>query len=186
MEPMCNLYEHYLAWDDYARLMQGQALGIASDPLELPFGLIHPSEVSPVFTDGGSGVRLDLMTWGWVPTGGKGLVINVRSETRRDPPSARGLTIPSAYYEYSGDKAPKSQWKFTPASNDPLAFAVLLKGGRFSLMTCDPGEDVRPHHDRQPVLISRSDWRRWLSDPGWPGDVLHASPAGSLRVEQTR
>jgi putative SOS response-associated peptidase YedK len=183
---MCNLYEHYLAWDDYARLMQGEALGVVSDPLELPFAQIHPSEFSPVIRADDAGTRLDLVKWGWVPTGGKGLVINVRSETRHDPPTARGLTIPTAYYEYSGDKAPKSQWKFTPATNDPVAFAVITRGDRFSLLTSEPGDDVRPYHDRQPVLIPRSEWRRWLTDPTWPGDIIHPSPAGSLRVEQTR
>lgn len=182
---MCNLQDHYQAWDAYAELMRAIA-PLGGEPIDLPFGPIRPSEATPIISATADGSRLDLVPWGWKPANGKGLVINLRSEGRGDPPAARGLAMPSAFYEYSGDKPPKSQWRFTSASNEPLAFAVIRRGGAYALMTCEPGDDIRPIHGRQPVILPRPAWRAWLTQAAWPGELIVPSPSGSLRAEQTR
>jgi putative SOS response-associated peptidase YedK len=182
---VCNLQDHYQAWNAYAELMRAIA-PLGGEPIDLPFGAIHPSEATPIVSGTTEGSRLDLLPWGWTPATGKGLVINLRSEGRNDPPAARGLTFPSAFYEYSGARPRKSQWRFTSATNEPLAFAVIQRRGAYALLTCEPGEDVRPIHGRQPVILARNGWSRWLSEAVWPSDLIAPSPQGTLRAEQSR
>jgi putative SOS response-associated peptidase YedK len=182
---MCNLQDHYQAWDAYAEFMR-EIAPLRGPPIDLPQGPVRPSELTPIVSAEADGTRLELLPWGWKPASGKGLVINLRSEGRRDGPASRGLTFPTAFYEYSGDKPPKSQWRFVSATNEPIAFAVIRRGPAYSLVTCVPGPDVAPIHNRQPVILPRGAWRRWLTDPAWPGDLAAPSPAGGLRATQTR
>jgi putative SOS response-associated peptidase YedK len=56
----------------------------------------------------------------------------------------------------------------------------------FTLLTTAPGPDVAPIHDRQTVILDRSDWSAWLEQTGNEADLLRAPTAGSLDVEQVR
>jgi putative SOS response-associated peptidase YedK len=53
-------------------------------------------------------------------------------------------------------------------------------------LTTDPSEDVAPIHNRQMVILDRSNWSAWLEQTGNEADLLRALPAGSLHVEQVR
>ena len=50
----------------------------------------------------------------------------------------------------------------------------------YTIITTDPNELVQPMHDRMPVILSPSDYDRWL-EPGDPErppiDLLHPFPA---------
>jgi len=46
--------------------------------------------------------------------------------------------------------------------------------------------DVAPIHDRQMVVLERSNWSAWLVQTGHEADLLRALPAGFLQVEQVR
>ena len=47
-----------------------------------------------------------------------------------------------------------------------------------------PGPDIAPYHDRQIVILDRSDWAAWL-DPSVPAkDLIKPLQAGALTVEQ--
>ena len=59
-------------------------------------------------------------------------------------------------------------------------------GEAFTLLTTAPGPDVAPIHERQMVVLERSDWSAWLLQTGNENDLLRPLPAGSLRVEQVR
>lgn len=182
---MCNLHSHYRAWDAYVADMQELALRLPGSQPELPFGDLRPADAVPVITAEGDAARVELMKWGWSrPNGGP--LLWVQAEHRRDPPWARGLTPVDAFYEYRGDKPPKSQFRFTPLGNEPLAMVQIIKDGHVAHATIGAGPDVLPVHKRQPVLVPRSSWRRVLLDPEWPGDLMQPTPAGLLRVEQTR
>ena len=183
---MCNEFAQERTWRAYCEMMAQEALGIVSEePSVLPSGSVHPSEPAAIITAAPGGSRLDLVPWGWPPWNGRG-VINVRSETRKDPPAARGIAPMDRFYEYRGTKAPKSKFEFTPALNEPLGFAVILKDGRFALMTCDPNPDVQDIHSRMPVTLRASDWRRFLTSTSWPADLAAPAPADTLRSLQVR
>ena len=81
--------------------------------------------------------------------------------------------------------------KIKKAGEDWLCFAGLWRpmpagGEAFTLLTTEPGPDVAPIHDRQMVILERSDWSAWLEQPGNEADLLRALPAGCLNVEQVR
>jgi putative SOS response-associated peptidase YedK len=59
-------------------------------------------------------------------------------------------------------------------------------GEAFTLLTTDPSPDVAPIHDRQMVVLERSEWSAWLEQTGNKSNLLRALPAGSLNVEQVR
>jgi len=55
-----------------------------------------------------------------------------------------------------------------------------------TLLTTAPGPDVAPIHDRQMVVLERSQWSAWLEQTGNETELLRSLPAGSLHVEQVR
>ena len=59
-------------------------------------------------------------------------------------------------------------------------------GEAFTLLTTDPSPDVAPIHDRQMVVLDRSDWLAWLDLTRPESELLRPLPAGSLIVEQVR
>ncbi len=191
---MCNEFAQEKTWDQYCELMAREAAEIFSDPPpDLPFGSIHPSEPAAILAAGTEGgTRLELIPWGWTPpAGGRGLVINIRSETRRDPPAMRGIAPMDRFYEFKGDKPPqkgmlKSKFAFTPAVNEPLGFAVIVKNGRFALLTTAPNPDVAPIHGRMPVTLRLRAWRRFLTAGAWPADLTAPAQEGTLQALQVR
>ena len=186
---MCNEFAQEKTWEQYVELMAREAAEIFSDPPpELPFGSIRPSEQAAILAASpGGGTRLDLIPWGWTPPGGgKGLVINIQSEKRRDPPAMRGIAPMDRFYEFKGDKPPKSKFAFTPAVNEPLGFAVIVKNGRFALLTTTPNPDVAPIHGRMPVTLRLRDWRRFLTAGAWPADLTAPAAEGTLQALQVR
>jgi putative SOS response-associated peptidase YedK len=59
-------------------------------------------------------------------------------------------------------------------------------GEAFTLLTTDPGPDVAPIHNRQMVVLDRSDWLAWLDLTRSESKLLRPLPVGSLAVEQVR
>jgi putative SOS response-associated peptidase YedK len=116
--------------------------------------------------------------------GPRGPVINFRSEGRSFP-KGRCLVPAGGFFEFTGAKAPKSKWLFEAAAGGFLAIAGLIRDDRFTLLTCEPGPDIAPYHDRQIVILPRSDWAAWL-DTSRPAPAFGPLPAGSLKVTQLR
>jgi putative SOS response-associated peptidase YedK len=97
----------------------------------------------------------------------------------------------SHFFEFTGTKSPKTKWKFTKAGDDWFCFAglwgrIATGGEAFTLLTTDPSSDVAPIHDRQMVVLERSEWSEWLEQTGNEASLLRALPAGSLKGEQVR
>ena len=54
------------------------------------------------------------------------------------------------------------------------------------MLTCPPGPDIAPYHDRQVVVLGPADWARWL-DPAVPAaDSAARSRRAALNVTQVR
>ena len=89
------------------------------------------------------------------------------------------------FYEFTGDRAPKSKWLFTPTQGDFLCIAGLIREDRFTLLTTGPGPDIAPYHDRQVVILPRERWAAWLGPPG-EAEPLGPAAGGTLSVRQVR
>ena len=195
---MCNLFGSRAGWSELVEAFADAGAPIVSPGPEAapnlpPRDEVWPTDPAPVVRAAPGGTALSDMRWGFVTAGVKRPpVINFRSEGRRFAPEQRCLVPVSEFYEFTGTKAPKTKWRFTQADGAPwFCFAGLWRkdegsGERFTLLSCAPGPDVAPIHDRQLVIVERADWAGWLSGEGTEAEVLQPSAAGSLTVEQVR
>jgi len=148
-----------------------------------PLEEIRPTDPAPIVRAFEDGVRLDQMRWGFEPATPKaGPVINFRSEGRRFA-EGRCLIPATHFFEFTGDKYPKTKWRVTVPDQDIFCFAGLARDERFTMLTCEPGPDIAPYHNRQPVILPRSDWADWVHTAR-PQPTLGPSPAGTLAVER--
>ncbi len=141
----------------------------------------------------GSG-EFDEMRWGFPPSKPKaGPIINFRSEGRTFT-QGRCLVPASYFYEFTGTKYPKTKWKFTVRGEDWFCMAGLwrkveLKDGpgvAFTILTCDPGPDLKPFHDRQVVVLPRSRWAEWLNVSMPVKGKFEPAPEGTFEVEEVK
>lgn len=143
---------------------------------------VRPTDPAYIVTGQDGRALLARMRWGF--PGPRGPVINFRSDGRGFP-KGRCLVPVDAFFEFTGAKAPKSKWRFTAADDTVLGFAGLIRDDRFTLLTCPPGADVAPYHDRQMVILPREHWAAWL-DVSRPQPPIAPAPAGTLKVVQVR
>lgn len=128
--------------------------------------------------------------WSWPGRNGRP-VYNFRSEGREFA-SGRCLILADGFYEHTdpqpGQKR-KTKWLFTLKDHEWFCIAGIWRahpeiGEAFTMLTMDPGEDVKPYHSRQIVPLTRERWADWL-DPDVPArDVLRVLPGGSLSVHR--
>jgi putative SOS response-associated peptidase YedK len=142
--------------------------------------------------------ELVVRRWSWPGPGGKP-VFNFRSEGREFN-SGRCLIVADGFYEYTDPTAAeggtpkkrgkKDRWLFTKKDEPWFCIAGLWRsvpelGEACTMLTCAPGPDVEPYHNRQVVVLDRGDWVSWL-DPLVPArELLKPSPAGTFDVTLT-
>jgi putative SOS response-associated peptidase YedK len=192
---MCNDFGNKVNYRDYVEDLDALALTLVSPTAERapnfePRDEIWPTDLAPVIRPAEGGVELLQCRWGLAPSNPKArAIINMRSEGRNFT-AGRCLVPASHYYEFTGAKSPKTRWRFTVVGQDWFCFAGLIGRGEtkdgpceaFTLLTCAPGPDIAPHHDRQPVILARADWAAWLDPSKAAGPLLNPSPAGSVTV----
>ncbi|MDB5440400.1 MAG: hypothetical protein JWM33_2827 [Caulobacteraceae bacterium] len=135
-----------------------------------------------VLDDGAGGGQMEVLPWSWKGPHGAP-VFNFRSEGRRFG-QGRCLILADGFYEFTGAKSPKTKWLFTLPGAPLFALAGYVKAGAFTMLTCAPGADIAPYHDRQAVVLHPGQWGAWLSHRPNEGELLAPLPAGSLAVEQ--
>lgn len=131
--------------------------------------------------------------WSWPGPGGRP-VYNFRSDGR-DLSKGRCLVPVDAFYEFTRSPDPKAKrkdkWAVTLVDHDWFCIAGLWRsdagvGEAFTMLTCPPGPDIAPYHDRQMVVLGRSDWAAWL-DPAVPSaELCRPLPAGRLEIAPAR
>jgi putative SOS response-associated peptidase YedK len=111
----------------------------------------------------------------------------MRSDGRRFSDSKRCLIPASAFFEFTGTKSPKSKWRFALSGSPVMAVAGLWRetdgGHAFTMLTTEPGPDIKPFHDRQIVVLRPERWGDWLYLSRREREVLAMLPARSLDVE---
>ncbi|SMF65810.1 SOS response-associated peptidase family protein [Allosphingosinicella indica] len=140
--------------------------------------------------------------WSW-PGPNKRPVYNFRSDGRIIAAPSRCLIPVEGFFEFTDPPPPppgapkpaqkplKSKWAFTLAGHDWFCIAGIWRndpeaGEAWAMLTCPPGPDIAPYHDRQVVVLGLADCVRWL-DPAVPAvDLCRPLPAGSLAAEQVR
>lgn len=191
---MCNLYTQSKSVDEVARLFRDMRL-----PLDFPEGVpnLQPREIAitdpaPIVRAGGP-QRFDLVVrrWSWPGPGGKP-VFNFRSDGRKFS-SGRCLIIADGFFEFTAPADAKAKrkrkWLFKLRRAETFAIAGLWRtdpavGEAFTMLTTEPGEDVRPFHNRQVCALAPAEFGRWL-DPQVPTrELLKPLPGGSLQVTQ--
>lgn len=182
---MCNEYSQERSLDELLRQFAQLELPLTWDggaPNLEPRASIRPTDPSLILTGRDGGAHLSRMRWGF--PGPRGPVINFRSDGRGFP-RGRCLVPVDAFFEFTGAKAPKSKWRFTAADDGVLGVAGLIREDRFTLLTCPPGEDIAPYHDRQIAILPREHWAAWL-DVSRPQPPIAPAPAVTLKVTQVR
>ncbi|MBN2973653.1 SOS response-associated peptidase [Roseomonas aeriglobus] len=175
-------------------------------PLVFPEGLpnigeqpsIRITDRAPIIRRTDSGTpELVVRRWSWPAPGGRP-VYNFRSDGRRID-SGRCLIPVDGFFEFTDPpkdpgitgRQPKSKWAFTLTGHGWFCIAGIWRsdpavGEAWSMLTCPPGPDIAPYHDRQVVVLGRDDWTQWL-DPAVPSaELCRPLPGGSLSVTQIR
>jgi putative SOS response-associated peptidase YedK len=192
---MCNGFEQDIAYRAYCAAMEAIELGMPTQQSELdlpPREHVHISEEAAVMRPAANGVELTTMTFSFPPPRPRASpVFNFRSDGRKFKDSRRCLIPVSAFFEYVGTKYPKTRYRFSSAREDFLCIAGIWRPAndnaappQFTLLTAPPGEDIKPYHDRQVVVLPRADWPHWLYLSKAESELLKPAPPGALKVER--
>lgn len=191
---MCNLYTQSKSVDEVARLFRDMQM-----PLSFPDGIpnLQPREIAitdpgPIIRTSDTGkVDLVVRRWSWPGPGGKP-VFNFRSDGREFA-SGRCLIVADGFFEFTAQVETKAKrkhkWLFTLRDQPMFAIAGLWRtdptvGEAYTMLTTEPGEDMRPYHNRQIVVLPPADFGRWLDPSVTARELAKPLPAGSLDVEQ--
>ncbi len=199
---MCGRYTLYTHEDDLATLFE-----VETYPLTPRYN-IAPTQSVPVIRQRRDGRRvMEEMRWGlvphWVkdPKAFKANLFNARSESAAEKPAFRDamkthrcLLPASGFYEWRAEEGGKQPYYVYRADGRPMAFAGLWAVNRAgeepvascTILTTDANEDMRPLHDRMPVILEPDEWVRWLDvdevDPSAVEDLLDRAEEGVLRM----
>jgi putative SOS response-associated peptidase YedK len=175
---MCNLYRMTATVDEMRRVF-GSFEG-DRDNLP-PFGEIYPNYKAPVLRRNGSGLKLEMMTWGFPgpqAAGGRPVtnVRNLKSPFWRSAlkePSRRCLVPVTQFCEWTAQPDPETMRKrkvwFGHTDEPVFAFAGIWRldeeASYMSFLTCEPNVTVGAIHPKaMPVMLDRNSFSRWLDD----------------------
>ena len=158
-------------------------------PLE-SIRITDPTVIIRAGPDGPAEAELVTRRWNWPGAHGKP-VYNFRSDGREFR-NGRCLVPIDGFFEFTAPANPKQKrkdkWLFRLRDHDWFCIAGLWRadpgvGEAFTMLTCPPGPDTEPYHNRQMVVLGRDAWASWL-DPAVPaGELCRPLPARSLQVE---
>jgi putative SOS response-associated peptidase YedK len=200
---MCGRIALYSDTTHLAQLLEAGLDPDLVDGLRPHWNLGPTSEILGMGQDGDGGRVLSVYRWGLVPGWARDPMavrgtFNARGETVASKPMFRDaferqrVLIPvDAFYEWRAG-TPKQPFAFRRADGDPVVFAGLRSHWRgrdgtelrtATIITTEAGPDM-PIHDRQPVVLEREAWDRWLArgstDLGALQALLRPTAAGTL------
>lgn len=192
---MCNLYRMEKAPDAIVGLARelGRAVAFPEGVANFEPRDVRITERAPILRAAdGAADALELVErrWSWPGPSGKP-VFNFRGEGRRFTPAERCVVLADGFYEFTASADPKARkkdrWLFEWPGHAWFGIAGIVRcdpgvGEAFTLLTCPPGPDVAPYHDRQVVLLSPRDCFGWLDPAAAAEDFVRPLPAGSLAV----
>lgn len=167
---------------------------------------VGPLQKAPVVRRRGGRHVVDELRWGLVPPwarddSGAARAINARSEgvaeTRlfREAFRLRRCLVPAdAFYEWETEQGRRLPWRIHRTDGQPFLMAGLwdscanvVEGEgtleTFTVLTTAANDDVRPIHDRMPVLLTGDAAAVWLAEETSPeilGRLCVSAPKGTL------
>ena len=212
---MCGRITQYLSSEEIAALFGAEPL------VDLPGGRFNvaPTQTVMVVVEDGERRVVTAHRWGLIPPWAESpqigsRLINARGETVAEKPSFRTsfrrqrCLIPvDGFYEWKQEGAGKVPHAIVGCDGKPLALAGLWSSWRdpgtgeeirsFTIVTTAANRQMRPIHERMPVILPEESWGLWL-DPSfqdvgalqsllqpYPDDQLRAYPV-SRRVNDVR
>jgi putative SOS response-associated peptidase YedK len=186
---MCNDYRYVqppsTLVDEFSQLKIPLTFAAGGAPNYPPYEDIRISQTAPIVRGSSDGVEVAVTPWAWKTAKGAP-VFNFRSEGRHFAKSDRVLIPADGFYEFTGAKSPKSKHLFTLAGEPWFWIAGLVKEGAFAMLTTSPGPDIAPYHERQIVVLPRSEGMAWLDLSKPEGEILRPLPGGRLDHQQVR
>ncbi len=198
---MCGRYAAFRSLDAIRRIF-----GTANPPPDfVPTWNMAPSRLAPVVRlhPPTNTRHLDLLRWGLVPHWARDPAairqpINARSETAatapmfRDAYARRRCIVPAdAFYEWQKTGGARLPHAIARADGAPLALAGLWEGWRgpdgavlrsFTVLTTAACAELRPLHERMPVVLEPPDWPLWLGETAGDIAALLRPSAAAFRV----
>ncbi len=139
---------------------------------EIAEGEYRPSRQALVLAGQDGALTAAAMSWGYPRWDGKGLIINARSETilekrsfRQSALRTRCVVPASTFFEWDYSREPV----LFNVPEQPVMFLAGIWdhfGGedRFTILTVEANDSMRPYHDRMPLILEESEIRRWILD----------------------
>ena len=168
---------------------------------------VRPTEDKPIVRLSREGDRKCVLArWGLVPYWAKDVkfghrCINARAETLATTPAfreayaRRHCLVPlNAFYEWSGPKGRRIQWRIRVKTEPLFALAGLWEWWRdaanqqgiasYTIITTEASASIAPLHDRMPVIVAHSDYARWLAAGTEAQDLLKPFSDDELLIEK--
>jgi putative SOS response-associated peptidase YedK len=112
----------------------------------------------------------------------------------RDALKSKRCIVPvSGFCEYTGPKGGMTKHTITRAGGGPLFLAGLWASHTWEdertesytmlMMEAEPGDDMRPFHTRQPIVLDRNSARTWLDLAAPYQPILKPGQPGSLAID---
>ncbi len=196
---MCGRYYLILDPDD----PEMQAILEKLNGMEFAQGEIAPGQMAPVLVpDGQGGWTPRLMQWGFPHWEKKSPVINARQETVALSPffrpsflACRCLVPGNWFFEWRHTplgKATKDKMETNPQGSKLMYMAGVYKkldDGRevFTIVTRPADKQVRPIHDRMPVMLTEEERRQaYLSGPAEAFVILSHMEDRALDIRESK
>ena len=189
---MCNDYEQHVTEAQYRKAIAALELAAGDASALVAADDIRIGDSGPVLRAAGNGVELVSMRFGFPPPRPKaGPVFNFKSDGRDFSDSRRCVVVLSGFFEFTGSKYPKTKHRFALKDSAVMGIAGLWSAAEdgalsFTMLTCPPGPDIAPVHDRQVCVLRPEDWAAWLFLTRPQAELLAPLPAGTLVVEVVR
>lgn len=159
-------------------------------------GVVRPTNIVPAVASSSHGSRAVFpMVFGFSPAGGASVpLINARVETAGQKPTfkeawkSHRCIIPASYYfewvhlvnPATGKKKTGEKYLIQPKGAQLAWLAGLYRieeksGMRypaFTILTREPGEEIRFIHDRMPVILPRELVDSWIQPDSDPEDIV--------------
>lgn len=152
---------------------------------------VAPTQEAPVIVDTEDGREVTLMRWGLIPHWAKDKkiahsTINARAEGIKDKPAFRDsfknkrcIVPASGFYEWQKLSSDKRPYYFTPKEG-LFSFAGLWSKWlspediwmeTFTIITTKANEQIKPIHDRMPVMLGHNSWAAWMDEKTKPSEL---------------